>query len=128
MDTEEGYERLDRALQEIDRRLAGAAVSSQHSSHAIDTLTERSGRMVFLPGTALKMKSGMTVLSEAAGQIAADYVTVYPPGIPVLVPGEEISAVQKAYIMQCIETGLTVHGLKWISQGEKVPCVEVIRE
>ena len=44
--------------------------------------------MVFLPGTALKMKSGMTALSEAAGQIAADYVTVYPPGIPVLVPGE----------------------------------------
>lgn len=118
MDTEAGYERLDRALQEIDRRLAGAAVSSQHSSHAIDTLTERSGRMVFLPGTALKMKSGMTALSEAAGQIAADYVTVYPPGIPVLVPGEEISTVQEAFIMKCIQAGLTVHGTGRKPSGE----------
>jgi arginine/lysine/ornithine decarboxylase len=30
-------------------------------------------------------------LREAAGRTSADTVTIYPPGIPILVPGEEVS-------------------------------------
>lgn len=29
--------------------------------------------------------------SEACGKISADFYTVYPPGIPVIVPGERIT-------------------------------------
>lgn len=29
--------------------------------------------------------------AEAVGRISADFYTVYPPGIPVIVPGERIT-------------------------------------
>ena len=31
------------------------------------------------------------VWEECTGRIAADYVCLYPPGIPILVPGEKIT-------------------------------------
>ena len=30
-------------------------------------------------------------IKEARGQISAEYVWAYPPGIPLVVPGEELS-------------------------------------
>lgn len=45
----------------------------------------------------------------AAGRIAADFYTVYPPGIPVIVPGERITEemlrqVKDAHILVVKET------------------------
>jgi arginine/lysine/ornithine decarboxylase len=31
-------------------------------------------------------------IEAAAGRVCAEYVTAYPPGIPLLVPGEAITA------------------------------------
>ena len=37
-------------------------------------------------------------LSQAAGRIAAEIIAPYPPGIPILAPGEEISQKHIAYL------------------------------
>ena len=37
-------------------------------------------------------------------------VTPYPPGIPVLGPGEEVSGEIVAYLQEAAATGLKVHG------------------
>ena len=50
-------------------------------------------------------------LPEAEGKIAGEYVTVYPPGIPQLVPGESISNQEITYLQQCMEQGLTIQGI-----------------
>lgn len=34
----------------------------------------------------------VVALNEAVGRICAEEITFYPPGIPLLMPGEEISA------------------------------------
>ncbi len=39
-------------------------------------------------------------LSQAAGRIAADIIAPYPPGIPILAPGEEISQKHIAYLQK----------------------------
>ncbi len=48
---------------------------------------------------------------EAEGAVSAADVAVYPPGIPVLRPGERITRDILDYILRAKEAGLSVHGL-----------------
>ncbi len=48
--------------------------------------------------------------AEAAGRIIAEFIFVYPPGIPILLPGEVISQENIDYITEHIEVGLPVQG------------------
>jgi lysine decarboxylase len=49
-------------------------------------------------------------LRESAGRIIAEFIMVYPPGIPILLPGEIIEQESLDYIQQNIEAGLPVQG------------------
>lgn len=49
-------------------------------------------------------------LAGSVGRIAAELVTPYPPGIPVLVPGEVIDAEQIAYLRSAADAGVHMHG------------------
>ena len=44
------------------------------------------------PRDALNAPSGETALENALGRISAEYVVPYPPGVPLIVPGERITA------------------------------------
>lgn len=48
--------------------------------------------------------------AEAAGQMSADYVYLYPPGIPLIVPGEIITEEFLERIRACLRNGLRVEG------------------
>lgn len=48
--------------------------------------------------------------AEAAGQMSADYVYLYPPGIPLIVPGEIITGEFLERIGACMRNGLRVEG------------------
>ncbi|MCR3921016.1 MAG: aminotransferase class I/II-fold pyridoxal phosphate-dependent enzyme [Firmicutes bacterium] len=50
-------------------------------------------------------------LSEAEGSIAATTVVSYPPGIPLLLPGERISCELIGYIENALECGVILRGL-----------------
>ncbi|MHB8422677.1 MAG: aminotransferase class I/II-fold pyridoxal phosphate-dependent enzyme [Leptospirales bacterium] len=50
-------------------------------------------------------------LEKAEGHTAADIVTVYPPGIPLLIPGEIITKTVLDYLFLMRETGATLDGL-----------------
>ncbi len=41
-------------------------------------------------GVALRSKTKRILLSESLDQISADIICPYPPGIPLIVPGERI--------------------------------------
>lgn len=41
---------------------------------------------------ALDAEQKTVRLEEATGEVSGDYVYLYPPGIPILVPGEAIDA------------------------------------
>lgn len=47
---------------------------------------------------------------EAAGRIIAEFIYVYPPGIPILLPGEVIAEQHIDYILNHLEVGLPVKG------------------
>ena len=58
-------------------------------------------------------------LSQAEGLIAGSFVTVYPPGVPMLVPGEEITAEAVRLIQENVRLGLTVEGIRMEKEMQK---------
>ncbi|WP_238455533.1 aminotransferase class I/II-fold pyridoxal phosphate-dependent enzyme [Desulfolucanica intricata] len=52
------------------------------------------------------------LLSEAAGEVSAEWLAVYPPGIPVLFPGELITNILIDYLQQIKAAGLRTQGLE----------------
>ncbi len=61
---------------------------------------------------------------ESAGRIIAEFIYVYPPGIPILLPGEVISQENIDYIREHVQVGLPVKG----PEDRNVEKVKVIVE
>ncbi len=45
---------------------------------------------------------------DAVGRIAADQITPYPPGIPVILPGERINQEVIDYLRTGLDAGMTL--------------------
>ena len=59
-------------------------------------------------------------LDKAAGRVSAGYVWAYPPGIPLLVPGEEIDATLLSVFKGLQESGVSLRGLSgglWVRKA-----------
>ena len=68
-------------------------------------------RGIILLADAWDMEAEEILLEDSIGRYGAEFINLYPPGIPLLVPGEEIS--QKLYlkIRKNLEAGLSVQGI-----------------
>jgi len=62
------------------------------------------------PREAFYASTEEVYLQESEGRVIAESIMVYPPGIPVLLPGEIVSLENLEYIAECIEAGLPVQG------------------
>ena len=85
MDTQEGFERLANALLEIDRELE----SEQPTPLEVSIYQEQ--EKVLEIHEAENLEAQAIGLEEAVGKISAGYLYLYPPGIPLIVPGERIT-------------------------------------
>lgn len=54
--------------------------------------------MALSPRQAMLLPSRPAPLEQAAGEVCAEQVIPYPPGIPLLMPGETISAELIEYV------------------------------
>lgn len=120
-DSAEGYERMTRALLEIDGALEDARSASEAAGiepatvraagiEPADTKWQAPNCKVPL-FSAWDMESEETELEESAGRLAGEFVNLYPPGVPVLVPGEEITREMCSRIRDWVLEGLTVQGV-----------------
>jgi arginine/lysine/ornithine decarboxylase len=66
--------------------------------------------LALTPREAFYRRSESLEFQQSAGRIAAEFVMVYPPGIPILMPGERITQANIGYISEHIEAGLPVQG------------------
>ncbi|ALS27414.1 aminotransferase class I/II-fold pyridoxal phosphate-dependent enzyme [Paenibacillus cisolokensis] len=62
------------------------------------------------PRDAFYAETEIVPFRESAGRIIAEFIYVYPPGIPILLPGEVISQQNIDYIVDHVEVGLPVKG------------------
>lgn len=104
-DTRLGFERFARALINIDgelERTQRAFLPATYGHRPIQAMG---------PHEATELISEERKLSDCAGRIAADFISIYPPGIPLLVPGEVIEDSLLQILTHAQEDGLKVTGL-----------------
>lgn len=76
------------------------------------------------PRDAFYAETELVPFKESAGRIIAEFIYVYPPGIPILLPGEVISQQNIDYIVDHVEVGLPVKG----PEDRSIQFVKVIVE
>lgn len=69
-------------------------------------------RKKMLPFEAFEREKKLISISEAEKKVCAEAVVPYPPGIPIVLPGEIIEKSTIEYIKYCIKKNFTVLGLK----------------
>ncbi len=87
-DTPKTLQALADALLEIDRL--------NLDEMKTDPLVPRLPQLVMLPEQALEQEFEFIPPNKAKGRISAEYIWAYPPGIPLLIPGEQIETVPDA--------------------------------
>ncbi|RBP67176.1 lysine decarboxylase [Brevibacterium sanguinis] len=79
-----------------DAASTAEAGSAGHARSAAEAATipplPSAGRLVMLPREAFFAQSELVPAAEAVGRISAGSLAAYPPGIPNVLPGEEITA------------------------------------
>jgi len=68
-------------------------------------------RFIMTPREAFYSDTELVSIDQATDRVAAEIVTVYPPGIPLLVPGENISKDAIDYITNMAGLGAIIDGL-----------------
>jgi arginine/lysine/ornithine decarboxylase len=107
-DTAASVDRLVAALATIaaEARLA-PPVASKRLPRSGGTLLAP-GVQVLTPREAFNSRIRAVPLGAAVGEIAAELIVPYSPGIPVLTPGEVIGEEKVAYLAECVARGVHV--------------------
>ena len=85
-DADDTLDRFAAALRAIDAAAPGGRRPPQH------TPPPPPGQAVCTIAQALRQPSAPCLLAEAEGRVAAEYLWAYPPGVPLVVPGERLTA------------------------------------
>lgn len=135
-DTQEGYERLTAALLEIDAECARGVgenpalepgqIWDYDSVHMSDGQPKRASAQAqpHIPSCAIPLERAWDaateciLLTEAEGRIAGEFINLYPPGIPLLVPGEMFTKEIVLDLQRYVHDGLTVQGIE--RKGDKI--------
>ena len=117
-DTKEGYDRLFHALQKIEHTLLHAPQKAEN------TLGERNYTREILPPPKAEYVNyhGDKVKSferkESVGEVSAEMIYLYPPGIPLIARGERITKEMILYLESCEQMGFEIRGYKKRGQIE----------
>ena len=106
--TEKDIDRLVQAVRRVPRRsplVTGGKYARRNAA------PQPSFEVVMTPREAFFADTESIPLENAAGETAADSVIPYPPGIPLLNPGERITEEILQRILQYRNSGLPVHGM-----------------
>ena len=107
VDSVDSYDILFKAIEEIDSGLEYRSIMD--GSRAMDIISGR--RSAVVPGKAWDELSEMVPLELSVGRISGAFVYAYPPGIPVLAPGEIVDERAVCGIDTMIRSGLNVSGV-----------------
>lgn len=132
MDSPEGFNRLALALHEIDQKVEKIVGNVDKigtndtycgkESHFLGEKSTKKADRSFIERMYRRNPQEMQIyqagqlpekevsFAEAEGQMCAETIFLYPPGIPLIIPGEIITEEFLQRICECIELGLRVEG------------------
>ncbi|GEB77235.1 aminotransferase class I/II-fold pyridoxal phosphate-dependent enzyme [Sporolactobacillus inulinus] len=110
-------ERLVSALSEIKRRYAKDRTGMLSQEYIRP-------EVILAPQEAFYAASESTRLEDSLGRICGEFVMCYPPGIPILAPGEKVTAKVLEYIQYAKEKGCFLTG----TQDSHVNAIQTVKE
>lgn len=110
MDSGEGLERLGDALTRIDTQLTDAGYKPDGRSGNQKSVYSMRCDTAMSMGEAMEENMASVGLEDSAGCISGEFVYIYPPGIPIVAPGEWISRPILEVILEYRDKGLPVQG------------------
>ena len=142
MDTEEGFDRLAEALISIDENISAMAANdtdiineiseADYTDNNWDTTCDicreqdKLDTSIYqvLPKAmemyeAYDMETEAVPFSQAAGRTSGAFVHLYPPGIPLVVPGEIINEKLVDDVKKALGLGMEVDGLFYDKRADK---------
>ena len=113
-DTDEGFDRLTAALAEID---AGCTEPKPLAEAAASPLPRKRCTI----GEAVNANGRLCNIFEAEGTVSREYIRAYPPGVPIIVPGEVIDG----HVLSQL-SALRASQNEIISDGGLFPIISII--
>ncbi|WP_413301177.1 aminotransferase class I/II-fold pyridoxal phosphate-dependent enzyme [Bacillus sp. 1P10SD] len=119
-DSEEDLMTLVQALSQLSLEYKNQADANVDSSVLLPEIPS----LALTPRDAFYEKTEVIPIEQSAGRIISEFVMVYPPGIPIFIPGEIITEDNIIYTRKNIEAGLPVQG----AEDDELKTIRVIRE
>ncbi|WP_316568375.1 aminotransferase class I/II-fold pyridoxal phosphate-dependent enzyme [Neobacillus sp. YIM B06451] len=119
-DTEREADILVNAL----RELAEECVEGAGKPEPLKVFLPDIPLLALTPRDAFYSETEVVPFEESEGRITAEFIMVYPPGIPIFIPGEIITKENLLYIQKNLEVGLPVQG----PEDDQIKKIRVIKE
>lgn len=122
-DTDQGFHRLFYAVKGIDEQINRfqTAEGKKESSWIEEGVTKN--EISCIMNEAFEAPKESVPLQESAGRISGEFLYLYPPGIPMIVPGEKIDGMLLKRLEAYKKKGFQVQGLKDY-EGKKIEVVK----
>lgn len=128
-DDEEGFSRLAQALRELDRRMYTQAHQSSdnrinNQKEPLDDKTRETSEAAWRNTDIDRNEICMTIAEAEMGQqrkarledcenhVSGEYIYLYPPGIPLIVPGERMKKELLHQLLAYRERGYSLQGME----------------
>ncbi|MBV7509567.1 aminotransferase class I/II-fold pyridoxal phosphate-dependent enzyme [Bacillus sp. sid0103] len=119
-DSEEDLMTLVQALSQLSLEYKNQTDTNVDSSVLLPEIP----LLALTPRDAFYEDTEVIPFEQSAGRIIAEFVMVYPPGIPIFIPGEIITEDNIIYTRKNIEAGLPVQG----AEDDELNTIRVIKE
>lgn len=113
-DSPEGLSRLEKALMEIDEGLCREErESGLEMRNDIQKINSFKAPVICMTlSDAFNADKEQVGLSDSVGKISTEFIYLYPPGIPLVVPGERMTEEMVLLVEDYKKRGFPVQGLK----------------
>lgn len=111
LDSEEHLERLVEALLEMDRKI-GMTKDFRESNEKYGRAVTFVPEIFMTPAEAFNAPFERIRLEKSAGRISGEFIYLYPPGIPIITPGECMTEEIIRQVLYDRDIGLPVQGME----------------
>lgn len=123
-DDERSLSRLYDALAAIDKEETSASdVAAATSAKDFSCLPWTAGEAAVSMGDVMRLPYETLPLADAVGRVSAESVWAYPPGVPVILPGERVTRECVKFALEILKAGGEVAS----SSGGRADKIRVLR-
>lgn len=125
-DTQEGFDRLKNALIHISKTISTSFVEITKKNERMSREEFQQPEQLLTISEADKCEKEIVTLAESKDRVCGEYIYLYPPGIPLVLPGERMTDRLITEIQNYQSMGLEIQGIKDY-EGKRIEVIKNVR-